>query len=42
MMSFTALNRWIAPLMVLASLAVSAHAEEAVLNLYSARHYATD
>ena len=42
MMSFTALNRWIAPLMVLAGLAVSAHAEEAVLNLYSARHYATD
>ena len=42
MMSFTALNRGIAPLMVLASLAVSAHAEEAVLNLYSARHYATD
>ncbi|MCO5103789.1 MAG: extracellular solute-binding protein [Burkholderiaceae bacterium] len=31
-----------APLMVLAGLAASAHAEEAVVNLYSARHYASD
>ncbi len=41
-MSTTHFIRWTAPLLVAASLIAPVHAEDAVVNLYSARHYATD
>ena len=41
-MSPNTLARWTAPLLMAASLFAPAHADEPVVNLYSARHYATD